>query len=219
MHHNAGNNRSAIFAELADYERFQHDLVIACTRYGCFVHAYVLMTNHFHLLMTAPIASAVGKAMQSLGRRYVGYFNRRRQRTGTLWEGRYRSVPIDSERYLFTCYRYIEQNPVRAGIAAAPEKYRWSSFHANALGRTDPVVTPHERYLALADTAVERLANYRAICAVPFDAPTLDAVRSCVRGGWTLGDTRFCDRVTTFTGRRAAPCKRLPRTKSSSHRV
>jgi putative transposase len=201
-----GNNRSAMFAESADYEHFRNDLVIACARYGCFIHAYVLMTNHFHLLATGLRAEAVGKVMQSVGRRYVGHFNRRYQRTGTLWEGRYRSVPIDCERYLFTCYRYIEQNPVRAGMVARPENYRWSSVHANALGRVDPIVTPHERYLALADHTVDRLAAYRAICDVPFDAPTIDQVRSSIRGGWALGDADFCDEVATATGRRARPC-------------
>jgi putative transposase len=214
-----GNNRSAIFVDGADYERFRDDLVIACARYACSVHAYVLMTNHFHLLMTSPVAAALGRAMQCLGRRYVGYFNRRHLRTGTLWEGRYRSVPIDCERYLFTCYRYIEQNPVRAGIVAHPENYQWSSFHANALGRMDPIVTPHEQYLALAGPVVDRLAVYRAICAVPFDVPTLEAVRSSTHGGWALGDGRFCDEVTISTGRRAAPRKRLARTATPSRRV
>ena len=198
-----GNNRSVIFAEPADYERFGHDLMTACSRHGCVVHAYVLMTNHFHLLVTAPENSALARAMQSIGRRYVGYFNRRSQRTGTLWEGRYRSAPIDSERYLFTCYRYIEQNPVRAGIVARPEHYPWSSFHANALGRLDPIVTPHERYVALGGRVPDRLAAYRSIVDVPFDSSTLEDLRSTVRGGWTLGDDKFRDAVTLRTGRRA----------------
>ena len=203
-----GNNRSAIFAEPGDYERFRHHLLSACERHSCVVHAYVLMTNHFHLLVTAPDNSALGKAMQSIGLRYVAYFNRRRQRTGTLWEGRYRSAPIDCERYLFTCYRYIEQNPVRAGIVARPEHYPWSSFHANALGRLDPIVTPHERYVALAGRVVDRLAAYRSICDAPFDAPTLDEVRSSIRGNWALGDDEFRRELTTRTGRRAGPFRR-----------
>ena len=212
-----GNNRSAIFTDPADYERFRHDLLAACARYGCFVHAYVLMTNHFHLLLTAPVSDATGKAMQSVGRRYVGYFNRRHRRTGTLWEGRYRSAPIDSERYLFTCYRYIEQNPVRAGIVARPEHYPWSSFHANALGRFDPVVTPHERYVALAGRVLDRLAAYRSICDAPFDGLTLDELRSSIRGNWALGDTTFCHQVTIRAGRRAAPCRK-PRARSDMSR-
>lgn len=204
-----GNNRSAIFAEPADYDRFRRDLLTACKQHGCVVHAYVLMTNHFHLLVTAPDNSALARTMQSTGRRYVGYFNRRLQRTGTLWEGRYRSAPIDSERYLFTCYRYIEQNPVRAGIVGRPEHYPWSSFHANALGRLDPIVTPHERYVALAGSVLDRLAAYRFICDAPFDGGTLDDVRSSIRGNWALGDDDFRERLTIRTGRRAGPRRRL----------
>ena len=203
-----GNNRSAMFIETADFERFRHDLVVACERYACAVHAYVLMTNHVHMLMTGLVRDAVAKAMQSLGRRYVAYFNRRYARTGTLWEGRYRSMPIDGERYLFTCYRYVEQNPVRAGLVPHPRCYPWSSFHANALGRTDPVVTPHEQYLALGVGELDRLAAYRRICDVPFDTPTLDHVRKAVRGDWALGDALFLERISSSTGRRAKPLKR-----------
>ena len=205
-----GNNRVPTFSDPADYDRFRNDLVVACARHRCVVHAYVLMTNHFHLLMTGLSAGAVSKAMQSLGRRYVGYFNRRHHRTGTLWEGRFRSMPIHTERYLFTCYRYIEQNPVRAGMVAQPERYPWSSFHANALGRPDSIVTPHDQYLALGTGALARIAAYRAICAVPFDATTLEHVRASIRGGWALGDTRFCEQLTTVTGRRASPRRRAP---------
>jgi len=155
--------------------------------------------------------------MQSLGASYVGYFNRRYRRTGTLWEGRYRSVPIDSERYLFTCYRYIEQNPVRAGMVADPGNYPWSSFHTNALGTIDRLVTPHERYLALAANAFDRLAMYRAICDVPFDATTLHEVRSSIHSGWALGDDRFRDCVTAATGRRAGPRFELRRYATRHH--
>jgi len=213
-----GNNRSTIFRDPVDYERFRHDLVTACARHGCFVHAYVLMTNHFHLLLTAPATHATGKAMQSLGRRYVGYFNRGHKRTGTLWEGRYRSTPIDSERYLFTCYRYIEQNPVRAGVVARLDHYPWSSFRANALGWPNPVVVPHERYVALGGRVLDRLTAYRAICDVPFDRPTLDELRSSIRGGWALGDEHFRDQVSTSTGRRAGPLRRRARLSSHGRR-
>jgi len=213
-----GNNRTPIFVEPADYERFRHDLVVACERYKCAIHAYVLMPNHFHLLMSAPTTRAVARMMQSLGARYVGYFNRRHRRTGTLWEGRYRSVPIDTERYLFTCYRYIEQNPVRARLAAHLSSYRWSSFHANALGRTDAIVTPHDRYRALAGSKHDRLAMYRAICDVPFDETTLGEVRSSIHSGWALGDNRFRGKVTTATRRRAGPRFEL-RYYATRHRV
>ena len=211
-----GNNRTTIFAEPPDFERFEHELVRACARHACCVHAYVLMTNHFHLLVTARDTICVGKAMQSLGRRYVGYFNRRHNRTGTLWEGRFRSVPIDCSRYLLTCYRYIEQNPVRAGMVDHPVEYPWSSFRANALGENDPIVTPHELYLTLGRDASERRRAYRAMFSTPFDASTLDEIRSSIHKGWALGGAAFRDDVTRTTGRRASPryerpSSRLPR--------
>jgi len=200
-----GNNRMPIFVDPTDFEHFRRDLTTACERYKCAIHAYVLMSNHFHLLLSTSAPGAVARMMQSLGARYVGYFNKRHGRTGTLWEGRYRSVPIDSERYLFTCYRYIEQNPVRAGMVAHPSKYRWSSFRANALGATDAIVTAHERYRALGGDKSERLRTYRAICDVPFDGVTLDEIRSSIHAGWALGDNRFRSAVTSATGRRAGP--------------
>ena len=126
-----GNDRVAMFVAPADYERFRAYLQAACLRHGCLVHAYVLMTNHVHLLVTPTAPAAIGRVMQSVGRRYVQPFNRRHDRTGTLWEGRYKAAPIDTEHYLLTCYRYIERNPVRAGMVDCPADYRWS-----AIGRT-----------------------------------------------------------------------------------
>jgi len=127
------------------------------------IHAYVFMTNHVHLLMTPAADAAIGKAMQSIGRRYVHHFNTRYVRTGTLWEGRYKATVVDSEAYLITCYRYIELNPVRAGMVHDPRDYPWSSHRANALGGSDPLVTPHDVYLALGSKATPREAAYRAL--------------------------------------------------------
>jgi putative transposase len=129
-----GNNRSPLFNVEADYACFLHYMQDACRRHGCHVHAYVLMTNHIHLLITPESKDGLSKVMQSVGRRYVQYFNTSYQRTGTLWEGRYKATIVDSESYLLTCYRYIELNPVRAKLVGHPAEYRWSSYHANALG-------------------------------------------------------------------------------------
>ena len=130
-----GNNRQATFFSDEDYMRYLADLKSACDQHQCEVHAYVLMTNHVHLLMTPHNGDGIAKTMQSLGRRYVVYINQTYRRTGTLWEGRYKAALIDSENYLLTCYRYIELNPVRAeGMVDHPGKYRWSSYRANALG-------------------------------------------------------------------------------------
>lgn len=203
-----GNNRSTIFAADSDYEHFRECLRRAARQHGCAVHAYALMTNHVHLLITPSSATGIGKVMQSVSDRYVQRFNARSRRTGTLWEGRYRSVVVDSECYLLTCYRYIELNPVRAGIVRHPAEYRWSSYRANALGWGDAMVTPHELYLSLDTDASMRRATYRALCETSLDEATLCTVRAATHTGWAMGSDRFRDRITRVSGRRAAP---LPR--------
>lgn len=203
-----GNNRSALFVAPTDYERFRAWLRVACERHGCLVHAYVLMTNHVHLLVTPMTAPGIGKVMQSVGRRYVQYFNRTYHRTGTLWEGRYRAVVIDTDAYLLTCCRYIERNPVRAGMVVDPADYPWSSHRANALGEPDPLVTPHARYRALGPDGASRRAAYRALFRDEVDAATLQAIRAAINTGWALGSDRFREEIARLARRRAAP---LPR--------
>jgi len=129
-----GNNRDVIFVADEDYQFYREKLAEACERFDCDLHAYVLMTNHVHLLMTPNTEDGIGKVMQSVGRYYVQYFNYQYRRTGTLWEGRYKATLLDSESYLLTCYRYIELNPVRAAMIEHPSQYRWSSYHFNARG-------------------------------------------------------------------------------------
>src|SRR5574337_70831 len=139
-----GNNRQPCFLREQDYRCYLSQLDEAAQAQGCRLHAYVLMTNHVHLLMTPEVVGAVARTMQCLGRRYVGYFNATYRRSGTLWEGRYKSCLVDSERYLLTCYRYIELNPVRAAMVETPGDYAWSSYRANAQGRQDRLVYPHD---------------------------------------------------------------------------
>lgn len=200
-----GNNRSAFFVQRADYIRYRADLATACERHGCVIHAYVFMTNHVHLLMTPTSATGIGRVMQSVGCRYVHYFNRRYERTGSLWEGRYRAIAIDSDRYLFECYRYIEQNPVRAQMVENPQDYAWSSYRANALGVRDPLVTVHQGYLALGCDDEHRRRAYRALCRADVDEPTLKAIRRATGGGWALGGEGFREVVARAAGRRAGP--------------
>ena len=152
-----------IFTRDEDYFVFRDCFADACLRHDCLVHAYVLMTNHVHLLVTPRAEDSIPFVMQSVGRRYVRYFNDRYLRTGTLWEGRYRAALIDSDRYLFSCYRYIEMNPVRAGLVSHPRQYRWSSYGANALGQPDALVAPHERLRALGEDSEGRTAAYRGL--------------------------------------------------------
>ena len=203
-----GKNRSAFFVQRADYARFRTALVTACDRHGCAIHAYVFMTNHVHLLMTSTSGTGISRVMQSVGCRYVQYFNRRYERTGSLWEGRYRAIAIDSDRYLFACYRYIEQNPVRAQMVEDPKHYAWSSYRANALGIRDPLVTQHDGYRALGCDDEGRRRAYRALCRTDIDEPTLNAIRRATGGGWALGGDRFREEVSRVAGRRAGP---LPR--------
>ena len=203
-----GNNRAAMFVASADYHFFLECLKTACQRHGCGLHAYVLMTNHVHLLLTPDGRDSIGKVMQSLGRRYVRYFNVAYRRTGTLWEGRYRATPVDTERYLFACYRYIELNPVRAGMVTHPGDHPWSSHRANALGVTDPLVTPHARYSALGADDASRQAVYRTLFRGSLDETTLRDIRDGTNKGWALGDDRFCGETARLAGRRVRP---LPR--------
>ena len=197
-----GNNRSAFFATDDDYHFFRACLAAACDRFGCQVHTYVLMTNHVHLLLTPANEGAVGKVMQAVGRRYVQHFNDTYQRTGALWEGRYRATLVDTEAYLFTCSRYIELNPVRAGLVRQPADYRWSSYAANALGARDSLVTPHPAYSALGADVNTRLAAYVALFGEPLPDATLDAIRDATNRGWVLGSKRFRDEIATLLRRR-----------------
>lgn len=203
-----GNNRAAIFFDARDHFVFAEYLGEAMRQHCCFIHAYVFMTNHIHLLVTPNAVGAIGRMMQTLGRRYVRYFNTRHRRTGTLWEGRYRATLVETERYLFTCYRYIEQNPVRAGIVDDPLKYRWSSHAQNAFGRLDPLVSPHERYLELEREPDARLRVYRDLLDMTIDAATLTEIRLATNLEWALGSDDFRTKVGAILDRRAAPLRR-----------
>ena len=172
-----GNDRRPCFFCAADYERYRNELREIAMREDCAVHAYVLMTNHVHLLMTPAQTGSVARVMQALGRRYVRYINDRYHRTGTLWEGRYKACLIDSAAYLLHCYHYIELNPVRAAMVANPADYAWSSFHANALGKDDPLVRTHASYRALGSTDNERAVAYRALVMESVADEEIEAIR------------------------------------------
>jgi len=188
-----------------DYGCFKHYLREACELHACRVHAYVLMTNHVHLLMTPEKEDSLAKVMQSIGRRYVQYFNTVYQRTGTLWEGRYKATILDSEEYLLTCYRYIELNPVRANMVKHPQYYPWSSYRANAMGESDSLVTPHELYLALGNRPCRRQAAYHGLFEDHIEPETLDDIRQATQKGWALGNDRFQDEIEQLLNRRTRP--------------
>lgn len=200
-----GNNRSIIFAADDNYRFFLDCLEDAATRHGCAIHAYVLMTNHVHFLITPEREDSIGKALQSVGRRYVQYFNYTYRRTGTLWEGRYKATLIDSENYLLTCYRYIELNPVRADMAAHPRDYAWSSYRWHAEGEPDKLVTDHALYLALGKSGTERQAAYRALFKLHIGEASLTAIREATNKSWVLGTGRFQEEIAAAVNRRVAP--------------
>lgn len=198
-----GNNRLPCFFTEADYRRYLINLHEAAQKHDCAVHAYVLMTNHVHLLVTPRASGNVSRMMQSLGRRYVGYINRTHQRTGTLWEGRYKSCLVDSERYVLACHRYIELNPVRAAMVPAPGAYRWSSHHHNALGARDPLVSPHVEYLALGENDKQRQTAYRRLFENAISNKRLTAIRAHLQQQRALGTPRFQTHVEAALGCRA----------------
>jgi putative transposase len=197
-----GNNRSACFFHDDDYLRYRQDLWAQSLAHGVSIHAYVLMTNHVHLLVTTPEKGAVSQFMQCLGRRYVGYINATYRRTGTLWEGRFKSCVVDSEQYVLRCYRYIELNPLRASMAAEPGAYRWSSYGANGLGRSDRLVKPHAQYLALGAQSEVRLEAYRAIVRECVSDDELAEIRCYLQQERALGHSRFQAEIQCALGRR-----------------
>jgi putative transposase len=203
-----GNNREAIFYCEEDYERYGEWLAAAAADNGCAIHAYVLMTNHVHCLVTPDAPDGVPRMMQTLGRRYVRYVNATYRRTGTLWEGRYRAAPIDSEAYFLSCCRYIELNPFRAGMVRHPRDYPWSSYRAHALGKADALVSDHALYRALGRSGPDRQSAYRELFRAPLEAGFVDALRAATNGGWALGSDRFTRQIAKALGRRVTP---LPR--------
>lgn len=199
-----GNNRELIFAGERDYRFFLDCLSRAVQVHEVFVHAYVLMTNHVHLLAAPRTKTSLPGALQSVGRRYVQYFNNAYQRSGTLWEGRYRATVVDSERYLLTCMRYIELNPVRAGMVKHPAEYRWTSYHANAQGAPDILIGRHELYERLGRSEQERQAAYRQLFRAQLPGTDVEAIREATNKNWALGSERFKQRIEALSGRRSA---------------
>jgi putative transposase len=200
-----GNNRSACFHRDADYLIYLEHLRELSRRHACDVHAYCLMTNHVHLLVTPRAANACALLMKNLGQRYVQYVNRSRERTGTLWEGRFRSCIAQSDRYVLACYRYIELNPVRAGMVAHAGDYRWSSHLANAGGIRQTWLAAHPEYLALGRDDAARRAAYRALVDSGLDAAQLAEIRDATNSGGALGDAAFRSLAARALGRRLTP--------------
>ena len=200
-----GNNRQPIFAGEDDYrfllelfETYSRELKVA-------IHSYVLMGNHFHLLATPETETGLPQMMQAVGRRYVRHFNARQQRTGTLFEGRYRSTLIQAERYLLACMVYIDLNPVRAGMVADPAQYPWSSHRHYAGVANDRLVTPHPLFWSLGNTPFARELAYGELITAGISRETKEALAGSTHRGWALGDAAYVAELERRTDRRAAP--------------
>jgi putative transposase len=208
-----GNNRAAAFHQPQDYIDYLDILRVAIRRYETRVHAFVLMTNHVHLLLTSSLADGVSNALRYVGSRYVSRFNGRYGRTGTLWESRFRSSPVDTEFYCLACYRYIELNPVRANLVQVPEDYRWSSYGINSAGQRSSLITPHPTYISLDTTPEKRAERYRKLVREALPDTALRVIREGTRTGVPTGRECFRKSLESSlerrlgTGRRGRPSR------------
>ena len=200
-----GNNRSPCFFSGGDYRLYLHLLKEKSQEHGCAIHAYCLMTNHVHLLLTPEEASGPSLMMKHLGQCYVQYINRTYQRSGTLWEGRFKSCLAQDEQYAMHCCRYIELNPVRASMAKHPGEYLWSSFGHNACGARNEIITPHSSYLSLGDSTLRRQRAYRSLVESGLSEELINSIRSATNGNFVLGDARFSQKIAGKLKRRVSP--------------
>ena len=198
-----GNNGMPIFADDSDRELYEGLLAELAPRTGCHVHAYAFMPNHSHLLVTPDTLDSVPHLMKALGERYVQSFNRRHTRYGTLWEGRYRSCLVETDRYLLTCYRYIEMNPVRGRLCSSPGQFRWSSYAANARGKASLIVDPHPLYLQLGTHQADRLIAYRRLFDTPLTDEEINRIRDALDSGFALATPEFVRELESDLKRKA----------------
>lgn len=211
-----GNNKQVCFTSDNDLSAYANWLKDAAKKYGVAIHAWVFMTNHVHLLMTPNTDDAVSKTMQYVGRYYVRYFNYQYDRTGTLFEGRYRSNLVQSNHYLLACYKYIELNPVRAGLVDDPVDYVWSSYRANTMGQSVKMWTPHENYLALGINQELRQKAYQQLFTDDMGRELIKNIRGSLNTGLVLGDDQFRHQVEQLTGQAQKHKKRGPKSRRNA---
>lgn len=202
-----GNNRNRCFVKDQDFAAYARWLKKYSEKFDVAIHAWVFMTNHVHLLLTPYSEQGLSSMMQALGRSYVRYFNQTYERTGTLWEGRFKSCLVDTEQYLLACYRYIELNPVRANMVASPSEYAWSSYRCNALGVESELCTPHEQYLGLGDTSQKRQQAYRSLFSADLNTALVQEIRNAANHGLALGSDYFKDNIERDYRCRVKPAK------------
>ncbi|HEY0846761.1 MAG TPA: transposase [Noviherbaspirillum sp.] len=210
LHHvvQIGADRQAIFRESEDYAAFQRWLREASRQFKVAIHAYVLMPDHIHLLVTPADDVGLGRMMQWIGRHYVPYFNAKYARAGTLWQGRYKATVIEPEPYFLLCSRYIELNPVRAGLAVSPADYPWSSYGHHVGTKPDPVIVDHPVFWGLGNTPFDREASYRALVDQDLGRQDIQALTEATLKGWPLGSDTFKAGLAKLANRRVSPAKR-----------
>jgi len=209
-----GNNRNSCFYERENYEFYLQCLLDACQRHEVSLHAYVLMTNHAHLLMTPACKDGISQVMQSVGRRYVQYINLNYHRSGTLWEGRHKSSLVDSETYVLACYRYIELNPVRAGMVSHPSDYHWSSYQINAGLSPWKDLIPHETYQTLSRNKEQREEAYRDLFQTELGVNLMGEIRRSAQFSMPLGNKKFQQEISLALGRKLGQaCRGRPKVK------
>lgn len=207
-----------IFLKEEDFQYYLSCLEDAAVRYRCAIHAYVLMPNHVHILATPETKQSLSRMLQSIGRRYAQYFNQSFDRSGSLWDTRYKATVIDSKQYLLTCMRYIELNPARAKLVKHTKAYPWSSYLHNALGDNNPCLSEHKLYRKLGQSAPARQAAYRSLFKGRLPKADVDAIVEATNKGWALGDEQFREWLQAFTDRRVKPLpKGRPRLHKTSH--
>ena len=203
-----GRSRDPVFFENQDYATYAYWLNEAAKRYSVAVHAFVFMTNHIHLLVTPPAATSVSSFMQYIGRRYVSYMNHKYGKSGSIWEGRYKASLVQSEGYLLNVMRYIELNPVRAGMVKSPAHYRWSSFCHNTGLRVIKLIGPHPVYLTLGRSGKERHAAYKALFHSHLGSDRVQQITDAWLTGTPLGSDYFREKVETTLSRKVGHVKR-----------
>lgn len=195
-----GNNRTKTFFGERDFRKYLKILADVAGEHGSAIHAYVLMTNHVHLLLTPESSDSLSLTMQALGRSYVQYINKCYERTGTLWEGRFKSSIIDSDHYCLACYRYIDLNPVRAGIVTNPLDYPWSSYRYNALMYANDLICPHPTYMELGTTGQARAARYHDLIRGALNESSVNDIRHGIAKGLPVGSDQFKGTVEEYLG-------------------
>jgi len=203
-----GHNRRPCFFEECDFEYYLHWLEYFSAKFECEIHCYVLMNNHVHIATTPHEHDSLAHLMKNLNQRYVAYMNKSHDRTGTMWEGRFRSCLILDHDYFLTCMRYIELNPVRAGMVGHPREYPWSSYRANAEGSENSCITAHSHYLSLGTNDLERQLAYRELVARPTDDFSTDLLRRATNANHVVGDSSTMEELDTSLAHRLPPGQR-----------